>query len=77
MEQVQDTHTQIEGFELLLESKDLIWFQTLGPKSKILLEWLEKDFIVAAFSKMGIKHNAVAQIFLFQQHEHEKLRDYV
>ena len=56
---VQDTHTQIEGSGLMLESKALTWFQTLGPKSKVSLEWLEKDFI-AAFSKMGIKHNEVA-----------------
>ena len=72
--QVQDTHTQIEGFCLTLESKVPTWFQTLGLESKVSLEWLEKDFI-AAFSKMGIKHNAVAQILLFQQHEHETVRD--
>ena len=62
--QVQDTHTQIDGFGLTLESKSLTWFQTLGPKSKVSLERLEKDFI-AAFSKMGIKHNVVAQTFSF------------
>ena len=28
-EQVTDTHTQIEGFGLTLESKALSWFQTL------------------------------------------------
>ena len=38
--QVRDTHTQIEGFGLTLESKALIWFQTLGPKSKVSLEQL-------------------------------------
>ena len=61
-EQVRDTHTQIEGFGLTLESKALTWFQTLEPESKLSLPRLEKDFI-AAFSKMGIKHNAVAQIY--------------
>ena len=75
-EQVSDTHTQIEGFGLTLESKALTWFQTLGPESKVSLNHLEKDFI-AAFSKMGIKHNAVAQIFSFQQQEHETVRDCV
>ena len=73
--QVRDTHTQIEGFGLTLESKALTWVQTLGLESKVLLEWLE-DFI-AAFSKMGIKHNAVAQIFSSQQQEHEIVRDCV
>ena len=63
-EQVNDTHTQIEGFGLTLESKALTWFQTLEPESKTSLARLEKEFI-AAFSKMGIKHNAVAQIFFF------------
>ena len=75
-EQVTDTHTQIEGFGLTLESKALTWFQTLGPKSKILLNRLEEDFI-AAFSKIGIKHNAVAQIFSFQQQKYETVRDCV
>ena len=75
-EQVSDTHTQIEGFGLTLESKALTWFQTLNPESKVSLSHLEKDFIVA-FSKMGIKHNAVAQIFSFQQREHETVRDCV
>ena len=38
----------------------------------IRFETLEKDFIVA-FLKMGIKHNAVAQIYLFKQKEHESM----
>ena len=33
-EEVEDTHTQIEGFGLTLESKALTWFQTLGLESK-------------------------------------------
>ena len=71
-EQVTDTHTQIEGFGLTLESKALTWFQTLGPESKISLNRLEEDFI-AAFSKMGIKHNVVAQIYSFFQKENESV----
>ena len=76
LEQVQDTHTQIDDFGLTLESKALTWFQTLGPKSKVSLERQEKDFI-ATFSKIGIKRNTIAQIFLFQQCEHKMVRDCV
>ena len=75
-EQVTDTHTQVEGFGLTLESKALTWFQTLEPESKTSLARLEKDFTVA-FSKMGMKHNAVAQIYSFQQRDHETVRDCV
>ena len=35
---------------------------------------LEKDF-VAAFLKLGIKHNVVAQIYSFGQKENESVRD--
>ena len=59
--QVSDTHTQVEGFGLTLESKALTWFQTLEAISKISFERLEKDFI-GSFSKMGLKHNAIALI---------------
>ena len=74
--QVRNTHTQIKGFGLTLESKALTWFQTLEPTSKTSLDQLEKDFI-GAFSKMGLKHNAVAQIYSFQQKEFEAVRDCV
>ena len=75
-EQVHDAHTQIKGFGLTLESKALTWFQTLEPTSKTSLDQLEKDF-VGAFSKMGLKHNTVAQIYLFQQKEFESVRECV
>ena len=75
-EQVSDTHTQVEGFGLTLESKALTWFQTLEPASKTSFERLEKDFI-GSFSKMGLKHNAVALIYSFRQGEHESVRDSV
>ena len=65
-EQVSDTHTQVEGFGLTLESKALTWFQTMEANSKVV-----------AFSKMDIKHNAMAQIFSFQQQEHDTIRDCV
>ena len=63
-EQVSNAHTQIEGFGLTLESKALTWFQMLEPTFKTSLDQLEKHFI-GAFSKMGLKHNAVAQIYSF------------
>ena len=75
-EQVFDTHTQIEGFGLTLKSKALTWFQTLEPTSKTSFERLEKDFI-GAFSKMGLKHNAVALIYSFKKKEQETIRDCV
>ena len=75
-EQVSDNHTQIEGFGLTLKGKALSWFQTLEPSTITTLQSLEKDFI-AAFSKMGIKHNAVAQIYAFRQKAHESVRDCV
>ena len=65
MEQVTDVHTQVEGFDLTLERRALSWFQSLEPSVKISLSSLEKDFI-AAFSKMGIKHNVVARIYTLE-----------
>ena len=73
-EQITDHHTQVEGFGLTLESKALSWFQTLEPYAYADFAALERDFI-AAFSKMGIKHNVVAQIYAFKQKENELARD--
>ena len=73
-EQVSDNHTQIEGFGLTREGKAQSWFQTLEPSIITTLQILEKDFIIA-FSKMGIKHNALAQIYAFRQKAHESVRD--
>ena len=64
----------MEGFGLTLESKALSWFQMLEPHAFMDFAALEKDFIVA-FSKMGIKHNVVAQIYSFGQKENESVRD--
>lgn len=61
---------------MTLESKVLSWFQTLELEGKHSYEGLERDFI-AAFSKMGIKHNAVAQIYAFKKKDHETVRDCV
>ena len=72
VEQVSDPHTQIEGFGLTLEGKALSWFQNQEVQSLTEFKGLEKDFI-AAFSKMGIKHNAVAQIYAFKQKDHMSL----
>ena len=72
--QIIDHHTQVEGFGLTLESKALSWFQTLELHAYEDFAALEKYFI-AAFSKMGIKHNVVAQIYFFSQKENEPVRD--
>ena len=50
------------------------WFQNQEAESLTEFRDLEKNFI-AAFSKMGIKHNAVALIYSFKQKEHESVRD--
>ena len=63
--QITNYHTQVEAFGLNIERKALSWFQTLDPSASEDFAMLEKDFI-AAFSKMGIKHNVVAQIYSFQ-----------
>ena len=73
-EQITDLHTQVEGFGLMLEGKALLWFQTLEPDTFEDFEALENDFI-AAFSKMGIKHNIVALIYGFVQKENKFVRD--
>lgn len=73
-EQVTDFHTQYEGFGLMLEGKALSWFQTLEPTQYEQLEQVEEGFIMA-FSKMGIKHNTVAQIYKFKQKPHETVKD--
>ena len=64
----------MEGFGLTLESKALSWFQTLEPHAYKDFAALERDSI-AAFSKMGIKHNVVAQIYAFKQKDNESIRD--
>ena len=75
-EQVRDVHTQVEGFGLTLQIKALDWFQTLESTSKLSLAQLENSFIVT-FSRLGLKHNLVAQIYSFQQHENETMRECV
>lgn len=69
-----DQHTQIDGFGLTLKGKALSWFQNQDVEALIEFGGLEKDFI-AAFSMMGIKHNAVALIYAFKQKGHESVRD--
>ena len=59
---------------MTLEGKALSWFQNQEVESLTEFRGLEKDFI-AAFSKMGIKHNVVAQIYAFKQKDHESVRD--
>ena len=76
MDKFSNNHTQIEGFGLALEGKPLSWFQTLELSVEITLQSLENYFI-AAFSKMGIKHNAISQLYAFEQREHESMRAYM
>ena len=71
-EQVFDHHTQIEGFGLTLKGKSLSWFQNQEVEALMEFRGLEKDYIVA-FSKMGIKHNAIAKIYAFKQKNHESV----
>ena len=74
--QVKHLHTQVEGFGLTLEGKALSWFQTLDLALIKSQFELEKDFL-AAFSKMGFKHNLFGQINSFRQKDIESMRDYV
>ena len=53
-------------FGLTLEGKALSWLQNLEPSSFIDFNTLEKDFILA-FTKMGIKHNVVALIYILSR----------
>ncbi|WP_176691502.1 hypothetical protein [Enterobacter cloacae complex sp. GF14B] len=59
---------------MTLEGKALTWFQNIPPRSIMDLNTLAQGF-VAACSKMGIKHNTVAQIYNFKQKHGESVRD--
>ena len=48
----------------------------LDPESNIALEHLEKYF-TAIFSKMGIKHNFVGQIYAFKQMDQDTICNYM
>ena len=72
---MNDLHTKVEGFGLTLEGRALSWFQTLDPSEYLSFEALEKDFIVAAFSKTGLKHDVLSQIHGFKQESNEFVRD--
>ena len=63
-EKITYHHTQVKVFGFTLESKALSWFQTLEPHAYKDFVALAKEFIVA-FSKMGIKHDVVPQIYSF------------
>ena len=64
-EQVYDLHTKVEGFGLTLEGRALSWFQTLNMSDYVTYKELEGDFI-AAFSKIGLKHDVLSQIHGFK-----------
>ncbi|MCO5575177.1 hypothetical protein L7F22_028974 [Adiantum nelumboides] len=71
-EQITDFHTQYEGFGLTLEGTALTWFQPLDPKIFPNIDNVLKEF-AEEFSKRGIKHNTVSQIYAFKQQENEKV----
>ena len=73
-EHVNDFHTKVEGFGMTLEASALSWFQTLNMEDYPSYEALEKDFI-AAFSKTGMKHDALSKINGFQQKPDESVRN--
>ena len=51
-----------------------MWFQTLNLSNYLSYKALEKDFI-AAFSKIGLKHDVLLQIHGFKQNNDESVRD--
>ena len=67
-------HTKVEGFGLTLEGRALSWFQTLNMSDYVTCKELERDFI-AAFSKIGLKHDVLSQIHGFKQKNDESVRD--
>ena len=58
----------------MLEGRVLSWFQMLDLSDYLTYEELEQDFI-AAFSKMGLKHDVLLQIHGFKQKNYESVRD--
>ena len=71
-EKVHDLHTKVKGFGLTLQGRALSWFQTLNPKEYESYEELERDFI-AAFSKTGLKHDALSLIHGFKHKKDESV----
>ena len=65
----------MEGFGFTLEGKALEWFHTLTPCDYPSLKALEKE-LIAAFSKIGQKHNGLSLIYKFKQDSSESMRDY-
>ena len=64
--QVDEWHTQFEGFGMTLDGPALDWFQDIPKNAYTNLEEMEKDFI-EAFSLTSIKHNnTVTQIYNFK-----------
>ncbi|MCO5562631.1 hypothetical protein L7F22_016259 [Adiantum nelumboides] len=73
-EQITDFHTQYEGFGLTLKGTALTWFQPLDPKKFPNIDNVLREF-TEEFSKRGIKHNTVSQIYAFKQRENEKVKE--
>ncbi|MCO5587134.1 hypothetical protein L7F22_041081 [Adiantum nelumboides] len=73
-EQITDFHTQYEGFGLTLEGTALTWFQPLDPELFPNIDNVLREF-AEEFSKRGIKHNTVSQIYAFKQRENEKVKE--
>ncbi|MCO5560573.1 hypothetical protein L7F22_014188 [Adiantum nelumboides] len=73
-EHVTDLHTLVEGFGLTLEGRALTWFQSLNTSKYQSFSALRKDFI-AAFSKTGLKNDALSLVYGFKQDPKETVRD--
>ncbi|MCO5588471.1 hypothetical protein L7F22_042428 [Adiantum nelumboides] len=73
-EQITDFHTQYVGFGLTLEGTALTWFQPLDPELFPNIDNVLREF-AEEFSKRGIKHNTVSQIYAFKQRENEKVKE--
>ncbi|MCO5570844.1 hypothetical protein L7F22_024572 [Adiantum nelumboides] len=73
-EQITDFHTEYEGFELTLEGTALTWFQPLVPELFLNIDNVLREF-ADEFSKRGIKHITVSQIYAFKQRENEKVKE--
>ncbi|RYA39879.1 hypothetical protein DD606_25735 [Enterobacter cloacae complex sp. GF14B] len=73
-EQITNFHTQYEGFGLTLEGTALTWFQPMNIGGFYDIDHLLREF-AEEFSKRGIKHNTVSQIYAFKQREHEKVKE--
>ena len=72
-EQIEDFHTQYEGFGLTLEDTAQAWFELLNRSEFTTIEQMLDEF-VQEFTKRGIEHNTLPKIQQFKQGKEETLR---